>query len=152
MATFRFRFEAVLSHRRAQEQRAQREVAVLERERARVEEAIRAFQRGALAARDDLREHLAAGGCVDLRAVRLQAGASLHLVHKAQRAVLELAGVHKRLEAARLDLLRAAMRRKAVEALRERRWEAWVQDHKRRETAELDELMVMRAGRAEDES
>lgn len=149
MAKFVFRFEAVLTQRRSEERRAQLAVAQVERERARVEGVIRDYQRGVVAAREDLREHLAGGGRVDLRAVRLQAGASLHLVGLAQRAVLDLAGVHKRLDAARLDLLRAAIRRKAIEALRDRHREAWASAMARREAAELDELMIMRAGRVE---
>lgn len=149
MARFVFQFEAVLTQRRSEERRAQLAVAAVERDRERVEEYIRECQRGVMAARADLREHLVEGTRVNLHAVRLQAGASLSLVGRAQRAVLELAGVHKRLDAARLDLLRAAIRRKAVEALRERRREAWLAEQKRREAAELDELMVMRAGRTE---
>jgi flagellar protein FliJ len=49
-----------------------------------------------------------------------------------------------------LDLLEATKRRKAVELLRERRFEQWRLDLERRETAAVDELAVMRYGRKED--
>ena len=82
----------------------------------------------------------------DMRGVRFQAGAATRLIASAQRAVLELAGVHKRLEAARAVLLEATKRRKAVELLKERRFEEWQQEQARREAAATDEIAVMRAG------
>jgi flagellar export protein FliJ len=91
-----------------------------------------------------MRESLRAG---DVRAVRLQSGAAVRLGMAAQRAVLELAGVHRRLEGARAELLEAAKRRKAVELLRERRYEEWRTDQNRRELAAVDELAVMAAAR-----
>lgn len=151
MKGFEFDLQAVLDARVAQERRCQVVVAGIERRRAELEERIREMQRALVGSREDLREHLgASAGAVDLRGVRLQASASLGLLGKAQRAVFELAGVHRRLDAARLDLLRAATRRKAVEALRDRRLEAWKREQKRREDAALDELNVMRAGARED--
>lgn len=149
MAKFVFELEAVLTERKAAERRKQLAVAALERERSAMEQLIRECQQGIVAAREDLRDRLDPGQPVDLHSVRLQAGASLSLVARAQRAVLELAGLHRRIDAARLELLQAAIRRKAVEALRERRFEEWKYDQKRRENAALDELTVMRAGRAE---
>ncbi|CAG0999539.1 hypothetical protein PHYC_02784 [Phycisphaerales bacterium] len=149
MARFVFELEAVLTERKAAERRKQLAVAALERERSGMEQLIRECQQGILSAREALREQLDPGRAVDLHSVRLQAGASLHLVARAQKAVLELAGIHRRIDAARLDLLRAAVRRKAVEALRDRRFEEWRTDQRRREHAALDELSVMRAGRTE---
>lgn len=149
MAVFRFQFEAVLTHRREQERREQMVVAELESKRHGVEAAIRRHQQGIVSARGDLRDRLAPGASVDLRSVRIQASASLHLVGLAQRAVLELAGVHERLDRARRVLLRASVRRKAVELLKERKQQEWQQEQKRREERALDELAVMRAA-AED--
>ncbi|MCE7972940.1 MAG: flagellar export protein FliJ [Leptolyngbya sp. PLA1] len=149
MAVFRFQFEAVLRHRRDEERREQMIVAELESKRHGLEATIRQHQRGIVSARGDLRDRLTPGASVDLRSVRLQASASLHLVVLAQRAVLELAGVHQRLDRARLSLLRASVRRKAVELLKERKLQEWQQDQRRREDRALDELAVMRAA-AED--
>jgi flagellar export protein FliJ len=80
----------------------------------------------------------------------MQANASLHLVARAQQAVLELAGLHRRIDAARLELLKATTDRKAVELLKERRRREWVDEQRRREDAELDEINVMRHGRGEE--
>jgi flagellar export protein FliJ len=87
---------------------------------------------------------------MDLRGVRFQAGASLRLVTLAQRAVLQLAGVHKRLDAARLLLLQATTRRKGVEILKERRHEEWKYRQRKLEEAATDELSVVRASRGEE--
>lgn len=151
MAVFRFQFEAVLKHRRDQERREQMVVAELESRRHGLEATIRQHQRGIVSARGDLRDRLAPGASVDLRSVRLQASASLHLVGLAQRAVLELAGVHEKLDRARRVLLRASVRRKAVELLKERKQQEWLQEQSRREDRALDELAVMRMA-AEDAS
>jgi flagellar export protein FliJ len=148
MAAFRFRFEAVLRQRREQERRCQLDVARLEHERAQVEEVIRGHQRGIGSARGDLRAHLA-GGPVNLGGVRMQAAASLALVARAQRAVLHLAGVHARIGEAREKLLRAAVRRKAVEALRDRHLAAWVEAGRRADNAAADELTVVWNSRSE---
>ena len=159
MAKFVFEFEAVLKHRAIVELGRQLEVAALERERGAIEDRIRSYQRQLQREKQDLRDHLVAAregrdeswsGGVDLRAVRLQANASLYLVALAQRAVIELAGAHKRLDAARLRLIEATTARRAVEVLRQRRLEAWEYEQKRREAAAMDELAVMSAGRRED--
>ncbi|KAA0216643.1 MAG: hypothetical protein DYG94_08985 [Leptolyngbya sp. PLA3] len=147
MRGFRFKLEPVLEQRRRIEEEEQRAVAEVERIRLALEERIRAYARAITQEREDLRRQLTLGG--DLRAARLQANASLDLTNKANRAVLELAGVHRRLDAARLRLLEALTRRKAMEVLRDRAEQAWRDEQKRREAAELDELMVMRHGRSQ---
>lgn len=148
MAKFVFELEAVLTQRRAVERRRQLEVAAIERERGEIEEALRAIQARLRREKDELRAALDAGRAgagVDLRGVRLQANASLHLISRGQQLVLRLAGTHHRLDAACLGLVDAAMRRKAVENLREKRREAWALEEKRGEAKVLDELAVMRA-------
>lgn len=150
MARFVFQFEAVLKQRRAVERARQLAVAAIERERLSLEETIRAMQRQIVREKEDLREQLLAtrrGARVDLRSVRLQAGASLDAVARTQRAVLQLAGVHSRLDAARLQLLEAATKRKSVEMLKERRFEEWKAEQAAIESRMLDELSVMRASR-----
>lgn len=149
MPRFRFELEPVLEQRLRDEHDRQRSVAELERERLALEDEIRACQRAIDQERDDLRSLLGAGGggAVDLRAARMQAGASLGHMARAQRAVLKLAGVHKRLERARAELLEATKRRKAVENLRQRRYEQWKREQDAAEARELDDLSVMRFAR-----
>jgi flagellar export protein FliJ len=157
---FVFSLEAVLRQREAIEERQQRRVAELERERLAVEDRIRGHQAAITGAKQDLRRRLCvekragdlgtAGGGVSLRDVRLQANASLHMVARAQQAVLELAGVHRRLDAARLELLKATTERKAVELLRAKRYEEWRAALARKEDAELDEINVTRHARNQE--
>jgi flagellar FliJ protein len=146
MAKFRFKLEAVLRHRTMIEQQKQRAVAGLEAERLRLEAFIRDCQRGVELERAELRARL---GAADLHGARLQSGAAMRFIARAQRAALELAGALKRLAAAREELLFAARRRKAVEMLKERRFDEWRSDLARRELAAVDELAVMAAGRKE---
>lgn len=163
MARFVFELESVLEVRRGVERTKQLAVAELERQRLQIEDRIREFQRQIIHERRDLQAHLAAERSpaaghtdpvlapgVDLAAVRLQASASLHLVGKAHQEVLRLAGLHRKLDAARLELLKATTDRKAVEVLRQRRYDAWMAEQRRREAVALDELNTMRAGRLED--
>ncbi|MCB9848434.1 MAG: flagellar FliJ family protein [Phycisphaeraceae bacterium] len=157
MARFRFELEHVLDLRKRQERDAQIAFSAIDRERAALESQIRGYQRTIVGFKRDLRVALAGeragdgepGAPVTLHDVRSQAGASLMVMGKAQAAVIQLAAVHKRLDAAREALLEAARARKAVEMLRERRYEQWKRAMNRREAAELDDLATMRAGREE---
>jgi flagellar export protein FliJ len=154
MAKFRFELDAVLKARLAVERQRQLALAKLDQERVRIEDHISLCQRQIRAETQDLRDHLANEradrtepwqGGVDIRSVKLQANAALHQVAEAQRAVLQLAGVHRRIDVARLELLAATTARKAVEALRDRRLEAWREGQKKAEAAAIDEISVMRA-------
>jgi len=144
MPRFRFNLDAVLKLRRREERDKQLVVAAFEQERLALEDRIRSLQRGIVQERLDLRDRLGGDSAtVRLTDVRVQANAGLHMVARAQRAVLELAGVHKRLEFARNELLETTKKRKAVETLRDRRFDEWRSEQNRREAAELDELSVM---------
>ncbi len=149
MPRFIFKLKPVLEQRTRQERERQKAVATLQRQRVALEEEIRGCQRAIDQEKADLRMLLGAGGggAVDLRGARLQASTSLHHMARAQRAVLKLAGVHKQIAHARTDLLEATKRRKAVENLKERRFEQWKRDQDAIEARELDDLSVMRHGR-----
>jgi len=68
----------------------------------------------------------------------------------AQRMLLQQRAV----DAARQVLAEAAKKRKAIEKLRERRWEEWLAEQARNETAELDEVaqQMALASRMDEES
>lgn len=151
MAKFKFQLEAVLRQRSAVERTKQLVVAGLEQERRAAEDEILECQRSIDREKGEMRDMLRVGGVVDLRGVRMQAGSSLAMMGAASRAVFKLGGVRRKLEAARAELLRATTARKAVETLRERRYEAWLDEQKRREDAALDEMAVIRGG-GRDES
>jgi flagellar FliJ protein len=147
MARFRFSLEPLLRLRRRREQECQRDVAVLERERLHLEGRLRRYQEELAAGKDSLRERLV--GRVDTEALRRRAGQSRQILRSAQQAVVELAGVQKRLERARATLLEATTERRAVELLRERRFDAWKRRLEKAETAAIDELAVQAAARRE---
>ncbi len=149
MPRFAFKLEPVLQQRTREERERQKALADLQRQRASLEDEIRGCQRAIDQEKADLRDLLGAGsgGAVDLRGARMQAGASLHHMARAQRAVLRLAGLHRRIELARAELLEATKRRKAVENLRERRFDEWKREQDATEARELDDLSVMRHAR-----
>lgn len=143
MPRFRFRLQPVLAQREREEQDRMLAVAELERLRFSLEERIRTCQRRIVAGRSEISAALS-GGRVDLSGARLQARATLRDDQEARRTVLELAGVLKRLEAARAELTRAAARRRAIELLRDRDLERFRSEQNRREMLDMDDLMVMR--------
>lgn len=167
MARFKFGLQRLLDHRERLEQEKQKAVAELERQRVQLEGRIREHQRSIVDTRSELRQALLgerlgpAGvvptgvrahhdrerGSVSFADVRSQAAASLGLVMKTQQLAIGLAGLHRRLDAARLELLKAATDRKAVELLREKRRRRWLEEENRRETARLDDLTAARAAR-----
>ncbi|MFT5424226.1 MAG: flagellar export protein FliJ [Phycisphaerales bacterium] len=151
MAVFRFRLQSVLDQRLAEERRAQRRVADVEIERIGLESRLREINGSIQNEKDEWRGRIggAESSRVDLRGARMQAGASISLIAEAQRTVLRLAGVHKRFESVRGELLEATTRRRAVELLRDKYHEAWLRDLNKRESAVQDDMAVMRYGRGE---
>jgi flagellar FliJ protein len=150
MAKFAFRLEPLLKARRRAEQDAQRAVAELQRQRMALEATLRRYQRSITHGKDTLRTVL--GGVLDMRALRLETGASLHLVRKAQQVVLQLAGLAQRMESARHRLTEAMKRRRAIELLRERRFAQWKQRLDKAETQVLDELATAAAATKEGDT
>jgi flagellar export protein FliJ len=75
----------------------------------------------------------------------MHAAASLGVMRAAQRIVLELAGVHRKLDVARAQLIESARQRRAVEILRERRYQQWQTEINKAEADALDELAVIAA-------
>ena len=139
---FKFRLQPVLEQRERLEQEKQLAVAALDRERLAIEGKLREYQSSIQSAKLDLRSRLVGargGALVIVPEVRAQAGASLHMEARARQTALELAGAYKRLERGRQELAKAAAARKAVELLKERRYEEWRQDQFRAETSLVDE-------------
>jgi flagellar export protein FliJ len=148
MAKFVFRLEPLLRARRRAEEEVQREVARLQRQRLALEEALRGYQGRISHGKETLRGALT--GAIDIRALRLEAGASLHLARAAQQVVLELAGLDKRQSSARAALIEARKRRRALELLKEQRYEQWKRRLEKAEAAQIDELVTNAAGREAD--
>jgi flagellar FliJ protein len=138
VAIFKFALEPVLKIRRRAEQEKQRAVAAVQRERLSIEETLRRQQRRIQEARTAMRSQLT--GTLHAPDLRLHAGAVLQDMRQAQRMAQELAAVHRRLEAARRELVEARRARRAIELLRERRLARWTAEQERIEQQHLDEL------------
>ena len=145
MAKFRFELQAVLNARLRAEELQQRRVAELEASRRKLEDGLRARQARIGESRAQLRGRLM--GEIDPSMLRGQANASLAGMRDAQRVVLELAGIHRRLQSVMAELRAASRDRRAVEILKERRFEDWRREQDRREQADLDEIATIRGSR-----
>ncbi|MEQ9206918.1 MAG: flagellar export protein FliJ [Phycisphaerales bacterium] len=149
MAGFKFKLQPVLEMREREEREKKLALADLERERMWIENRIRGYQQNIETEQSSLAQMLGTQGGVDLRGARLQANAAVSNRFSAQRAVLELAGVHHQIERARTELAEASARRKAVELLRDRQQEAFELEQRRRESIEMDDMSVMRYSRGQ---
>jgi flagellar protein FliJ len=147
---FNFALESLLKARRMYEQQHQRAVAQIERERISLEDNLRRQQANIALGKQATKSSLI--GRIDASALRMHAASSIAVMRAAQRTVLELAGVHRRLDAARLELVEAMRERRAVELLRERRFEQWKYEIDRAENSAIDELAIIAAARKGMES
>ena len=145
MAKFHFNLEPLLKAKKRVEEVHQRAVAQIERQRMDVEENLRRHQANIALGKQSLRQGLV--GPVNTHGLRLHAASSMQMMRKAQRVVLELAGIHKRLEIARTALVEAAKERRAMELLRDQRFAQWKAARDKRETAAIDEVAVIAAAR-----
>ncbi len=150
MPRFTFALEPLLRTRKRDEQTAQRDVAKIERERLALETRIRRKQHAISEGKSALQDRLV--GALKMDDLRSHAAGSLQLMRDAQRIVLELAGIHKRIEASRSRLLEASKRRRAVELLRERRHARWKVGQDRIERNAQDELAIFAAARKESDA
>lgn len=153
MAKFRFALQAVLNQRARAEQERLVAVAELERQRIEIEGQLRELQGRIEYERSELQGGLGAGfggqgAMVNVGAIRMQAAASLHAVADAQKLVFRLAGVHQRTKLARARLAEATAARKAMELLKERRYQEWLSEANRREDRLLDDIGIAAAVRS----
>jgi len=153
MSRFVFRLQTVLEQREREERDRRVALSRFERARVEIEQRIRAYQQSIAQAKRDVSGHAmepvgdAGAMRVNMRSMRLQANAALHLQIKAQMLVVRLAELNKDLERARLELSASRTRRRAVELLKEKAYEQWKRDQAKRESNEIDEINTMRAAR-----
>lgn len=165
MARFVFTLAPVLRQREIAERDAQAALAAIERERLACESRIVDLQRRYAMEHEatramlcsprgiGVREH-AAGGVeprttliVDLRQ---QAAASHSIARYIEREAVALSGIMARHEQARMRLAEASMRRRAMEILRDRAFEAWRREESRREALVTDDIVTAKAASREE--
>lgn len=149
MARFIFTLQPVLEMREREEEQKKTVLAQLETNRLQIEDRIRGYQQNIELEQSSLAQMLVGKDGIDLRGARLQANAAIKNRFSAQKAVLELAGLHNLITQARAELGKASAARKAVEMLKEKQRQAFDMEQRRRESSELDDISVMRHARRE---
>ncbi len=140
MGAFRFELDPVLRQREQVERERQLELAAIDRERLALEGELRTTRSMIENERRELRRRLAGDGG-RFGAVREQALAAGALDRRAAGIAVNLAEVLEGLAASREVLVRASADRRAIELLRERRFELWRREQLRREQRELDDVV-----------
>ena len=146
MAKFVFKLDPLLKARKRTEETHQRHVAEIERQRVEFEDRLRRQQVSITQDKEAWRGSLV--GSIDMHMLRRQAATAISAVRQAQQITLQLAGVHRRLDAARDKLIEATKDRRAIEMLRDRRHAEWKTRIEKAETSFLDELACSKAARA----
>jgi flagellar FliJ protein len=146
MKRFVFKLDPLLRQRERTEKDRQRALAEIEAERRELEGTLRRHQSTLAEGKQGLRDGLV--GSLDVRALRQHATTAIQLERHARQLVVQLAGVHARLDEARGALVEATRQRRAVEVLRERRYAEWRADLDREETNDIDELATNAAARS----
>jgi flagellar FliJ protein len=140
MSVFVFNLQSLLDLRVREEQSTQRDMSLLMREKAEIDERLRRHQRAIEDGKQALRDDLV--GIVDVRRLRLQTHAAFGVMRDAQGAAIALAGLARKIENARILHQEARAKRRAVELLKEKRHAEWMREQERREVALLDELAI----------
>jgi len=147
--SFRFPFDPVLRQRRQEEQTIQRQLAEIVRRQLIVETRLQEIQNQIRSGKQDLGIELL--GEVNTTVIRVQANMSIQLDMQARQLALGLAEVYHQAEKVREELVHASQRRRAMEILRENRYEQWKMDIKKEEEKEQDDMTMTRmANRSKD--
>ena len=138
MAQFKFNLKGVLRQKELAEEQRQRTFAEAQRVYADLEAQLRAMDEEVRAAGDNLRQnHLIGKISVEYLAAHRRYGMAMQ--RKALAHAEKMAEAKKVVDAARAALVEAAMQRKTLEKLKEKRKAIWSEDQARREQAATDE-------------
>jgi len=140
MPAFVFKLEPVLRQRQMAEDQRQRELAQLMRHQMIMMDQLRQMQQTISGSKQDLAGSLV--GKVDLQAVSGFARFSGQTTQRAHGLVRKLAELEQQVQAARQRLIEASRERRAIEKLKQNRYEQWKREHERREAAVMDELAM----------
>jgi len=139
MPRFIFKLEGVLRQRKQWERERQREVAASRQQARLVEEELRSLNQSLKGTVEDVRRNRLTGR-LDLSFLAAHRRFAAAMQRKGDSLVQRLANLGRQIETQQLALAEAAKRRKAIEKLKERRWEQWLAEQSKRELAQLDEI------------
>lgn len=139
MAKFVFKLDGVLRQREHLERQRQRELAIVLAELAALENDLRAVEATQSSATTDLRENRLVGR-IDLAFLAAHRRFMLATQRKGMGIVQKIAMVQRKVDEARTALSEAAIGRKAIETLREKRFDQWRRDEAKKEADVLDEV------------
>lgn len=142
---FRFRFQAVLDHRKLVEEQRQRELAICLRHKAELENLLRQTQQTLRGNKQQLADALT--GRIDMSQLGGYARYANHMTVKGMGVVRRIAAAEQQAEQARARLLEATKRVKALELLRDRELAQWKKQQRKAEDAQLDEVAVQQHAR-----
>ena len=138
MARFAFKLDPVLRHRRMIEEERQRALAQLLRRKLILETQVGDLQRTIVTDKRAIVDALV--GKVDVMRIRQHGVHSNHVALRVQQIAIELYKLAQQLDQSRVQLLEATKARKAVELLRQKRYDRWMSEQRRDETRQADEL------------
>jgi flagellar protein FliJ len=138
MASFTFNLDGVLRHREFVEKERQRELATAQGELAELEAQLRALDQDAVAATNDLRDNRLVGR-IDLAFLAAHRRFAIAMQRKALGIAQKIAVAQQNVNQRRAALAEAAKERKAIEKLREKRFEQWRAEQSKKEADALDE-------------
>ena len=140
MATFQFELQPLLEHRQRIEDEKQKTLAQQLRLREALERQLRELQETVVSDKHTMKQQLI--GKVDVSRIRQHALHGHQVSIRAQQLLMRLAQLMQQIDAARAELIEASRERKAVEKLREKRYQAWQREQNKREARQLDEIAV----------
>ncbi len=138
MARFVFQLEGVLKLRSNIERERQRELALVVRQMQELRDQLAGLDQSVQDSRDDLRRnHLV--GRLDLAFLAAHRRFIGSMQARAMTLVQRMAMVQRQIDQARSSLAEAAKQRKIIEKVRERQYQRWMSDLRRRQDLALDE-------------
>ena len=142
MKRFEFQLQRILDLRVREEREAQRNLAVFNRQRARLEERLRSAEQLRQNALEQRRASLVGDLAIDH--LRLQATMVHQQDRQARQLMMELAAIEPEREEAQKLLFKAMAARRSLEWLRERKKNGWLREQRRQERRDEQELNNIR--------
>ena len=142
MKRFQFQLQRILDVRLGEEREAQRNLAVLNRQRSIIEDRLRSAEDQRQTALEQRRSSLVGDLAIDQ--LRIQAVMVHQQDRQARQLMMELASLEPDREEAHKALLRAMTARRSLEWLRERTKARWLREQRRQERRDEQELNIIR--------